>query len=74
MKTRYYVDAKYAYNVFGAHKRYRVRLLKETSTDLQVIDTWDYPMGVFPVEAKIGQGRAEKRIRKLRDTYQAELL
>lgn len=75
-RTRYYVHAEYVYNVFGAHKRYRITLLKESPKrdTTEVVDHWDYPMGVTGLESRLGRTRAERRIRKLLSTYQAELL
>jgi len=64
-------DTDYIYNVFGADEHLRVNLYKlsKSGKHWKPIASWTY--STF-MASSIAHMRAERRIRKLRQTYNAE--
>lgn len=70
--TKYYFDTTYSYNVFGADEHIVVRLWRGTSRkDCVRVGRWAY--STFMKE-RLANFMAERRITKLRLTYNAKPL
>ncbi|UDL16005.1 hypothetical protein QEH42_gp213 [Microbacterium phage Pumpernickel] len=69
--TKYYYETDYIYNVFGADEHLVVSLWKETKNGKKVKWVAEWKWSTF-LSDSWAWSRAEKRIRKLRATYDAE--
>lgn len=73
MNKKYFIDTRYAYNEFGANEHYIVELFKLSKKgNLKRIGYWSY--STFPPMGTINRKRSERRIRELRQTYDASFL
>lgn len=68
---QYFYNIEHVCNVFGADEHIRVSLWKERKTDYKWINSWNYSTFLSSAWAN---ARAESRIRKLRETYDAKSL
>jgi hypothetical protein len=71
-KKRYWIDTNYSYNVFGADEHYVVYLMYgRKGEEMKTINYWSY--STFMKE-RLAHALAERKIRKLRLTYDAKML
>lgn len=71
-KPAYVWDTSYSYNVFGANEHYCVTLYRLTKKgNYREVNTWSY--STF-MKSRIAHAQAERRIRKITETYGAKPL
>jgi ribonuclease PH len=71
-KKRYWIDTDYTYNVFQADEHYVVYLMYGCKNEkMRVIGSWSY--STFTSE-RLAHLLAERKINKLRLTYDAKML
>jgi hypothetical protein len=70
-RNRYWIKTGFSYNTFGADEHRVVSLYYGTRGSLRWVDSWEY--STF-LNSRLASSRAERRIGKLRERYDAKFL